>query len=62
MTAGRIAALALLAVIVRAALALVPQVGWMIDPLLAVTVLAAISGRRWQGLLTGLILGAISDA
>lgn len=54
--------LGLLGVALKAGLAMVPPIAPLADPLLVVAVLAALPGRRWLALTTGLVTGALDDA
>jgi cell shape-determining protein MreD len=54
--------LGFLAVLLKAGLAMVPPVAPLADPLLVLAVLAALPGRRWLALGTGLVTGALDDA
>jgi rod shape-determining protein MreD len=62
MNAWRLLLLGVLAVAVKTGLALVPPLAPLADPLLVVAVLAALSGRRWPAMLTGLATGVLDDA
>lgn len=62
MSGGRLFVLALLAIVIKGGLAMVPMIAPFADPLLVVSVLAALGGKRWVALLTGLLLGGLQDA
>ena len=59
MSAWRLLLLGVLALAIKTGLALVPPLAPLADPLLVVAVLAALSGRRWSSMLTGLATGAL---
>lgn len=54
--------LGVLALGMKAGLAMVPPLAPLADPLLIVAVFAALPGDRWQALITGLAAGALDDA
>ena len=54
--------LGVLAVFLKALVAMVPPIAPFADPLLVVSVFGALGGKRWPALLTGLVCGLLDDA
>ncbi len=62
MNLWKLGLLGLLALALKAGLAMVPQIAALADPLLVVAVLSALGGRRWLAIGAGLTAGSLEDA
>lgn len=62
MSTWKLALLGLLALALKAGLAMVPQLVPLADPLLVVAVFSALGGQRWLAMGAGLLAGGMEDA